>query len=68
MPRAFCHRGRGGHENPGPTRDPTSVVISIIIIMMAGMASTSAVQDTITGHYMHGLGRIYEGLVNTAGW
>ena len=50
-----------------PQVDPTSVVISIIIIMMAGMASTSAVQDTITGHYMHGLGRIYEGLVNTAG-
>lgn len=50
-----------------PDVDPTSVVISIIIIMMAGMASTSAVQDTITGHYMHGLGRIYEGLVNTAG-
>ena len=50
-----------------PHVDPTSVVISIIIIMMAGMASTSAVQDTITGHYMHGLGRIYEGLVNTAG-
>ncbi|MGX0672289.1 threonine/serine exporter family protein [Kocuria marina] len=49
-----------------PDVDPTSVVISIII-MMAGMASTSAVQDTITGHYMHGLGRIYEGLVNTAG-
>lgn len=50
-----------------PNMDPTSVVISIIIIMMAGMTSTGAVQDTITGHYMHGLGRIYEGLVNTAG-
>lgn len=51
-----------------PNVDPTSVVISIIIIiMMAGMTSTGAVQDTITGHYMHGLGKIYEGLVNTAG-
>lgn len=50
-----------------PRIDPTSMVIAVIIIMMAGMTSTGAVRDAITGYHLSGLGRIFVGVVNTVG-
>jgi uncharacterized membrane protein YjjP (DUF1212 family) len=50
-----------------PGIDASSVVIAIIIIMMAGMTSTGALQDAVAGYYMNGLGRIFEAILNTIG-
>jgi uncharacterized membrane protein YjjB (DUF3815 family) len=50
-----------------PTIDPSQVVVSVIIVMLAGMTSTGGVQDAITGWYLTALGRIFEAVMNTVG-
>jgi uncharacterized membrane protein YjjP (DUF1212 family) len=50
-----------------PTTDPSRVVVSVIIVMLAGMTSTGAVQDALTGWYLTALGRIFEAVMNTVG-
>jgi uncharacterized membrane protein YjjP (DUF1212 family) len=50
-----------------PTIDPSRVVVSVIIVMLAGMTSTGAVQDALTGWYLTALGRLFEAVMNTVG-
>lgn len=45
----------------------SAVVIAVIIVMLAGMTSTAAINDAITGWHLTGVGRISEALVNTLG-
>lgn len=47
--------------------NPSIVVIAVIIVMLAGMTTTGAIQDAITGWYMTGMGRILEAVANTVG-
>ena len=47
--------------------NPSIVVIAVIIVMLAGMTTTGAIQDAITGWYMTGIGRILEAVTNTVG-
>jgi uncharacterized membrane protein YjjP (DUF1212 family) len=51
--------------NPGI--DSSRVVVSVIIVMLAGMTSTGAVQDAITGWYLTALARLFEAVMNTIG-
>ncbi|MDO5670263.1 MAG: threonine/serine exporter family protein [Corynebacterium sp.] len=50
-----------------PTADGSQVVVAVIMIMLAGMTSTGAVQDLLTGWYLTGAGRLIEAFVNTVG-
>ncbi|WP_353987806.1 threonine/serine ThrE exporter family protein [Ruicaihuangia caeni] len=50
-----------------PEVDSSQVVVSVIIMMLAGMTSTGGVHDLITGWYLTGVGRLAEGVVNTVG-
>jgi uncharacterized membrane protein YjjP (DUF1212 family) len=50
-----------------PETSPAVVVVAVIIVSLAGMTSTGAVQDAITGWYINAAGRIFEGVTNTAG-
>lgn len=50
-----------------PTADGSQVVVAVIMIMLAGMTSTGAVQDLLTGWYLTGTGRLIEAFVNTTG-
>lgn len=50
-----------------PSVDTSRLVVSVIIVMFAGMTSTGAVQDAITGWYLTGVGRIFEAVMNTIG-
>ncbi|MDO5512007.1 threonine/serine exporter ThrE family protein [Corynebacterium sp.] len=50
-----------------PTADGSQVVVAVIMIMLAGMTSTGAVQDLLTGWYLTGTGRLIEAFVNTIG-
>lgn len=50
-----------------PTANASAVVIAVIMFMLAGMTSTAAVNDAITGWHLTGVGRISEALVNTLG-
>lgn len=50
-----------------PETSPAVVVVAVIIVALAGMTSTGAVQDAITGWYINAAGRIFEGITNTAG-
>jgi uncharacterized membrane protein YjjP (DUF1212 family) len=50
-----------------PTIDSSQVVVSVIIVMLAGITSTGGVQDAITGWYVTALGRIFEAVMNTLG-
>ena len=47
--------------------DPSTVVISCIIVQLAGLSSISAVQDAVTGWYVTAAGRILEALMLTVG-
>ncbi|WP_411374456.1 threonine/serine exporter family protein [Arthrobacter sp. MPF02] len=50
-----------------PVSSPAIIVVAVILIALAGMTSTGAVQDAITGWYVNASGRIFEALANTAG-
>lgn len=50
-----------------PGVDSSRMVVSVIIVMFAGMTSTGGVQDAITGWYLTALGRIFEAVMNTIG-
>ncbi len=50
-----------------PNANASVVVIAVIMFMLAGMTSTGAVNDAITGWHLTGVGRISEALVNTLG-
>jgi Putative threonine/serine exporter len=50
-----------------PGIDPSRVVVSVIIVGLAGMTWTGAVQDALTGSYVTAAGRFFEASVNTAG-
>ncbi|MGP9539540.1 threonine/serine ThrE exporter family protein [Brachybacterium sp. AOP43-C2-M15] len=47
--------------------NPSTVVISCIIVQLAGLSSISAVQDAVTGWYVTAAGRILEALMLTVG-
>lgn len=47
--------------------DGSQVVVAVIMLMLAGMTSTGAVQDLLTGWYVTGIGRLFEGFLNTVG-
>lgn len=50
-----------------PTVNSSIVVVSCIIVMLAGLTSISAMQDAITGWYVTASGRILETLMLTVG-
>lgn len=50
-----------------PGADSSAVVVAVIMMMLAGMTSTGAVQDLMTGWHLTGLGRLTEGVMNTIG-
>ena len=50
-----------------PSIDSSRVVVSVIIVMLAGMTSTGAIQDAITGWYLTALARLFEAVMNTIG-
>ena len=47
--------------------DSSRVVVSVIIVMLAGMTSTGAIQDALTGWYVTALARLFEAVMNTIG-
>lgn len=49
------------------TANPSIVVVSCIIVQLAGLSSISAVQDAVTGWYVTAAGRILETLMLTVG-
>lgn len=49
------------------TVSPSIVVVSCIIVQLAGLSSISAVQDAVTGWYVTAAGRILEALMLTVG-
>lgn len=49
------------------TVDGSQVAVAVIMMMLAGMTSTGAIQDLLTGWYLTGAGRLLEGLLNTVG-
>lgn len=49
------------------TANPSVVVVSCIIVQLAGLSSISAVQDAVTGWYVTAAGRILETLMLTVG-
>lgn len=51
----------------GPGIDSSRVVVSVIIVMLAGMTTTGAIQDALTGWYLTALGRLFEASMNTIG-
>jgi uncharacterized membrane protein YjjB (DUF3815 family) len=50
-----------------PSIDSSRVVVSVIIVMLAGMTSTGAIQDAITGWYLTALACLFEAVMNTIG-
>lgn len=50
-----------------PGINASVVVIAVILIMFAGMTTTGAVKDAITGWELTAAGRLMEAVVNTAG-
>ena len=50
-----------------PGVDSSRVVVAVIIVMLAGMTYTGAIQDAIAGWYLTSVGRLYEAIMNTAG-
>lgn len=50
-----------------PEVDSSRVVVAVIIVMLAGMTYTGAIQDAIAGWYLTSVGRLYEAIMNTAG-
>ncbi|MDO4613699.1 MAG: threonine/serine exporter family protein [Actinomycetaceae bacterium] len=50
-----------------PGANASAVVIAVIMFMLAGMTSTAAVNDAITGWHLTGVGRLAEAVVNTLG-
>ena len=50
-----------------PGANPSVVVVSCIIVQLAGLSSISAVQDAVTGWYVTAAGRILEALMLTVG-
>lgn len=50
-----------------PGADSSAVVVAVIMMMLADMTSTGAVQDLMTGWHLTGLGRLTEGVMNTIG-
>lgn len=50
-----------------PTSNSSIVVVSCIIVQLAGLASIGAVQDAVTGWYLTAGGRILETLMLTVG-
>jgi uncharacterized membrane protein YjjP (DUF1212 family) len=50
-----------------PGSDSSRVVIAVIIVMLAGMTYTGAIQDAIAGWYLTSVGRLYEAIMNTFG-
>ncbi|WP_114853726.1 threonine/serine exporter ThrE family protein [Brachybacterium sp. YJGR34] len=50
-----------------PSQNPSIVVVSCIIVQLAGLSSISAVQDAVTGWYVTAAGRILEALMLTVG-
>src|SRR5699024_10552595 len=46
---------------------PSIVVVSCIIVQLAGLSSISAVQDAVTGWYVTAAGRMLETLMLTVG-
>ena len=49
------------------TANPSIVVVSCIIVQLAGLSSISAVQDAVTGWYVTAAGRMLEALMLTVG-
>lgn len=50
-----------------PGTDSSQAVVAVIIMVLAGITSTGAIQDLITGWYLTGLGRLAEAVMNTVG-
>ena len=50
-----------------PGADSSAAVVAVIMMMLADMTSTGAVQDLMTGWHLTGLGRLTEGVMNTIG-
>lgn len=50
-----------------PGVDASVVVIAVLLIMFAGMTTTGAVKDAVTGWELTATGRLLEALVNTTG-
>ena len=50
-----------------PEVDVSAVIVAVIIVALAGMTVTGAVQDAITGWYLTGSGRVFEALIKSLG-
>lgn len=50
-----------------PSANSSALVVAVIIVMLAGMTSTGAVQDAITGWYVSAWGRVFDAIVKTLG-
>jgi len=50
-----------------PEVDVSAVIIAVIIVALAGMTVTGAVQDAITGWYLTGSVRVFESLIKSLG-
>lgn len=50
-----------------PTQNSSIVVVSCLIVQLAGLSSISAVQDAVTGWYITAAGRMLETLMLTVG-
>ena len=50
-----------------PEVDVSAVIVAVIIVALAGMTVTGAVQDAITGWYLTGSVRVFEALIKSLG-